>query len=55
MKKFNLPIYYQANIIEEVRKIREKYDPRKKDLSPTIIELKKPQECVSQGVKIILF
>ena len=39
MKKFNVPLYYQSNIIEEIRKIREDYDPRKKDLSPSIIHI----------------
>ena len=37
MKKFNVPSYYQSNIIELIRGIREKYDPRKKDISPSII------------------
>ena len=41
MKKFNIPLFYNSNIIEEIRKIREKYDPRKKDKSPSIIRLKK--------------
>jgi len=40
MKKFNIPLFYKSNIIEEIRKIREKYDPRKKDKSPSIINLK---------------
>ena len=40
MKKFNIPLFYKSNIIEEIRKIREKYDPRKKDKSPSIIKLK---------------
>ena len=39
MKQFNVPSYYNSNIIEEVRKVRETFDPRKKDLSPSIIEL----------------
>ena len=37
MKKFNVPLYYNSNIIEEIRQVREKYDPRKKDISPSII------------------
>lgn len=40
MKKFNIPLFYNSNIIEEIRNIREKYDPRKKDKSPSIINLK---------------
>ena len=39
MKQFNVPSYYNSNIIEEIRKVRETFDPRKKDLSPSIIEL----------------
>ena len=39
MKKFNLPNSYTSSIIESTRELREKIDPRKKDISPTIIEL----------------
>ena len=39
MKKFNVPLYYQSKIIEGIRKIREEHDPRKKDLSPSIINI----------------
>ena len=39
MKKFDVPLYYKSNIIERIRKIREKYDPRKKDISPSIIHI----------------
>ena len=31
MKQFNVPTYYNSNIIEEIRKVRETFDPRKKD------------------------
>ena len=41
MKKFDIPLNYSANIIDAIRKIREKYDPRKKDLSPSIIQFDK--------------
>ena len=41
MKKFNIPLFYNSNIIEEIRKIREKYDPRKKDKSASVIKLEK--------------
>ena len=41
MKKFNIPLFYKSNIIEEIRKIREKYDPRKKDKAPSVINLEK--------------
>ena len=41
MKKFNIPLFYESNIIEEIRSIREKYDPRKKNLEPSIIKFKK--------------
>ena len=39
MKKFNIPNHYQSNIIEEIRFVREKNDPRKKDISPSKIRL----------------
>ena len=39
MKKFNVPQYYNSPIIDEIRKIREKYDVRKKDISPSIIKI----------------
>ncbi|SVE58605.1 uncharacterized protein METZ01_LOCUS511459, partial [marine metagenome] len=41
MKKFHLPLCYNSNIIEEIRNIRERYDPRKKDISPSVINLHK--------------
>ena len=41
MKKFDIPLNYSANIIDSIRRIREKYDPRKKDLSPSIIQIDK--------------
>mgnify|MGYP001260171787 CR=1 FL=1 len=41
MKKFNIPSNYSANIIDSIRKIRDKNDPRKKDISPSIIQLEK--------------
>ncbi|MBJ05159.1 MAG: 4-hydroxy-3-methylbut-2-enyl diphosphate reductase [Flavobacteriales bacterium] len=40
MRSFQLPNYYSSEIIESARKIRDKYDPKKKDISPTIIKLK---------------
>lgn len=41
MKKFEIPLFYNSSIIEEIRKVREINDPRKKDLSPSIINTKK--------------
>ena len=41
MKKFDIPSDYSANIIYSIRKIRDKNDPRKKDISPSIIQLEK--------------
>ena len=40
MKEFDIPTGYSASIIDSVRKIREKKDPRKKDISPSIIKMK---------------
>ncbi len=39
MKKFEIPLFYNSSIIESVRKIREQQDPRKKDLSPSLIKI----------------
>ncbi|MBE37724.1 MAG: 4-hydroxy-3-methylbut-2-enyl diphosphate reductase [Flavobacteriales bacterium] len=41
MKRFNIPLFYESNIIEEIRRIRERYDPRKKNLEPSIVKLNK--------------
>tara|TARA_B100000575_G_scaffold291950_1_gene299054 strand:- start:4056 stop:5276 length:1221 start_codon:yes stop_codon:yes gene_type:complete len=40
MKKFEIPLSYSASIIDSVRKIREKKDPRKRDMSPSVIKMK---------------
>ena len=40
MKEFDIPTVYSASIIDSIRKIREKKDPRKKDISPSVIKLK---------------
>ena len=40
MKEFDIPTGYSASIIDSIRKIRERKDPRKKDISPSIIKMK---------------
>tara|TARA_B100000963_G_C22633753_1_gene676394 strand:- start:1686 stop:2906 length:1221 start_codon:yes stop_codon:yes gene_type:complete len=40
MKKFEIPLNYSASIIDSVRKIREIKDPRKRDMSPSVIKMK---------------
>ncbi|MAZ57907.1 MAG: 4-hydroxy-3-methylbut-2-enyl diphosphate reductase [Flavobacteriales bacterium] len=39
MKKFQIPLFYNSNIIDQIRRIRESKDPRKKDLSPSLIKI----------------
>jgi len=39
MKKFEIPLFYNSNIIDKIRRIRELQDPRKKDLSPSLIKI----------------
>jgi len=39
MKKFQIPLFYNSNIIDKIRRIRELQDPRKKDLSPSLIKI----------------
>ena len=39
MKKFHIPLFYNSNIIDKIRRIRELQDPRKKDLSPSLIKI----------------
>ena len=39
MKKFQIPLFYNSNIIDQIRRIRELQDPRKKDLSPSLIKI----------------
>ncbi len=38
MKKFNIPKYYNSPLISEIKKIRQKNDPRKKDFKPTVLD-----------------
>lgn len=39
MKKFDIPDQYRSSIIGEVKRIRHQQDPRKKDFSPTLLDL----------------
>jgi 4-hydroxy-3-methylbut-2-enyl diphosphate reductase len=39
MKKFDIPDQYRSSIIGEIKKIRHAKDPRKKDFSPTLLDL----------------
>lgn len=38
MKKFDIPNHYRSSIISEIKEIRQKKDPRKKDFKPTILD-----------------
>ena len=37
MKSFNIPTFYRSSFISKVKDLRKQQDPRKKDLSPTIL------------------
>lgn len=39
MKNFDIPEYYRSSIISRIKKFRQINDPRKKDFSPTILEI----------------
>lgn len=41
MKTFDIPPYYRSPIISRVKAIRSKFDPRKKDFSPSILNFGK--------------
>jgi 4-hydroxy-3-methylbut-2-enyl diphosphate reductase len=38
MKNFEIPGFYRSSIISRIKKYRQLTDPRKKDLSPTVLE-----------------
>lgn len=38
MKKFDIPVFYRSNLITEIKKMRERKDPRKRDYSPTKLD-----------------
>ena len=38
MKQFEIPTFYRSNLITEVKNLRKKSDPRKKDFSPTKLD-----------------
>ena len=38
MKKFNIPKHYRSSVISEIKKIRQKNDPRKQDFKPTVLD-----------------
>ena len=37
-RKFDMPVFYSGPIISRVKKAREMWDPRKRDLSPTELD-----------------
>lgn len=39
MKSFEIPEFYNSPVISKIKKLRKDNDPRKKDLSPTILDL----------------
>lgn len=39
MKKFNIPQFYRSPVIGKIKEIRREADPRKKDFSPTALDL----------------
>lgn len=39
MKKFNIPGFYRSSVIGSLKELRKQQDPRKKDFSPTVLDL----------------
>jgi 4-hydroxy-3-methylbut-2-enyl diphosphate reductase len=39
MKKFNIPQFYRSPVIGKIKEIRREADPRKKDFSPSVLDL----------------
>jgi 4-hydroxy-3-methylbut-2-enyl diphosphate reductase len=39
MKQFEIPLYYRSPVISKIKLLRKSGDPRKKDFSPTILDL----------------
>lgn len=37
-RQFNIPVFYKSNIISRIKKIRQEQDPKKRDLSPTVMD-----------------
>ncbi|MBI1837548.1 MAG: 4-hydroxy-3-methylbut-2-enyl diphosphate reductase [Flavobacteriia bacterium] len=48
MKKFEIPEYYRSSIISQVKALRKANDSRKKDFSPTILDLGKIRLIISR-------
>jgi 4-hydroxy-3-methylbut-2-en-1-yl diphosphate reductase len=38
MKSFNIPTFYRSSLISSIKEYRKAQDPRKKDLSPTLLD-----------------
>jgi 4-hydroxy-3-methylbut-2-en-1-yl diphosphate reductase len=39
MKKFDIPTYYRSPLIEAIKESRKQQDPRKRDFSPTLLQV----------------
>jgi len=48
MKKFEIPEYYNSNIISKIKDIRKKNDPRKKDFSPSLLKVGKAEFIIAR-------
>jgi 4-hydroxy-3-methylbut-2-en-1-yl diphosphate reductase len=40
MRKFEIPVYYKSSLIAKIKERRRNSDPKKKDFSPTVIDLR---------------
>ena len=48
MKQFNIPEFYRSPIISKVKAMRKADDPRKKDFSPTLLDLGKVRFMIAR-------
>ena len=38
MRQFDVPVFYRSNLIAQVKNARRAFDPRKRDLSPSVVD-----------------
>ena len=48
MKKFEIPAYYKSSFISSIKNVRKDTDPRKKDMSPTVLDFGSVQFLIAR-------
>ncbi|PJC62485.1 MAG: 4-hydroxy-3-methylbut-2-enyl diphosphate reductase, partial [Flavobacteriales bacterium CG_4_9_14_0_2_um_filter_32_27] len=48
MKKFEIPAYYKSSFISSIKNARKDTDPRKKDMSPTVLDFGSVQFLIAR-------